>query len=135
MLERFHSLANPKLWICWHSTQVLAYVVNCVTNCYKGMGNHPHILYNKSMNKNIFITNEAARKDPVVIAAMKSILKQMSDEHDRQVAGIAPDTVEVSPVNFLQDVLDDLGDPQLRDREREEYFRNGWGDSRNGCYY
>ena len=87
------------------------------------------------MNKNIFITNEAARKDPVVIAAMKSILKQMSDEHDRHVAGIAPETVEVSPVNFLQDVLDDLGDPQMRDREREEYFRNGWGDSRNGCYY
>ena len=98
------------------------------------MGNHPHILYNKSMNKNIFITNEAARKDPVVIAAMKSILKQMSDEHDRHVAGIAPETVEVSPVNFLQDVLDDLGDPQIRDREREEYFRNGWGDSRNGCW-
>ena len=86
------------------------------------------------MNKNIFITNEAARKDPVVIAAMKSILKQMSDEHDRQVAGIEPETREVSPVNFLQDVLDDLGDPQLRDREREEYFRNGWGDSRNGCW-
>ena len=71
------------------------------------------------MNKNIFITNEAARKDPVVIAAMKSILKQMSDEHDRHVAGIAPETVEVSPVNFLQDVLDDLGDPQIRNRERE----------------
>ena len=86
------------------------------------------------MNNNIFITNEAARKDPVVIAAMKSILKQMSDEHDRHVAGIAPETVEVSPVNFLQDVLDDLGDPQMRDREREEYFRNGWGDSRNGCW-
>ena len=86
------------------------------------------------MNQNIFITNEAARKDPVVIAAMKSILKQMSDEHDRHVAGIAPETVEVSPVNFLQDVLDDLGDPQIRDREREEYFRNGWGDSRNGCW-
>ena len=86
------------------------------------------------MNNNIFLTNEAARKDPVVIAAMKSILKQMSDEHDRHVAGIAPETVEVSPVNFLQDVLDDLGDPQMRDREREEYFRNGWGDSRNGCW-
>ena len=98
------------------------------------MGIRPLILYNKSMNKNIFITNEAARKDPVVIAAMKSILKQMSDEHDRHVAGIAPETVEVSPVNFLQDVLDDLGDPQMRDREREEYFRNGWGDSRNGCW-
>ena len=86
------------------------------------------------MNKNIFITNEAARKDPVVIAAMKSILKQMSDEHDRHVAGIAPETVEVSPVNFLQDVLDDLGDPQIRNREREEYYRNGWGDSLNGCF-
>ena len=86
------------------------------------------------MNKNIFITNEAARKDPVVLAAMKSILKQMSDEHDRHVAGIAPETVEVSPVNFLQDVLDDLGDPQIRTREREEYYRNGWGDSLNGCF-
>ena len=86
------------------------------------------------MNNNIFLTNEAARKDPVVIAAMKSILKQMSDEHDRHVAGIAPQTVEVSPVNFLQDVLDDLGDPQFRNREREEYFRNGWGDSVNGVW-
>ena len=82
--------------------------------------------------KNIFLTNANARKDPAVIAAMASILKQMSDEHDRHVAGIQPETREVSPVNFLQDVLDDLGDPQLRDREREEYFRNGWGDSRNG---
>ena len=86
------------------------------------------------MNNNIFLTNEAARKDPVVIAAMKSILKQMSDEHDRHVAGIAPQTVEVSPVNFLQDVLDDLGDPQFRNREREEYFRNGWGESVNGVW-
>ena len=87
------------------------------------------------MNQNIFITNEAARKDPVVIAAMKSILAQMTAEHDRACAGIAPHTVEVSPVNFLQDVMDDLGDPQCRDREREEYFRNGGGESRNGCYY
>ena len=87
-----------------------------------------------NMNNNIFLTNEAARKDPVVVAAMKSILKQMSDEHDRHVAGIAPQTVEVSPVNFLQDVLDDLGDPQFRNREREEYFRNGWGDSVNGVW-
>ena len=86
------------------------------------------------MNNNIFLTNEAARKDPVVVAAMKSILKQMSDEHDRHVAGIAPQTVEVSPVNFLQDVLDDLGDPQFRNREREEYFRNGWGESVNGVW-
>ncbi len=86
------------------------------------------------MNNNIFITNEAARKDPVVIAAMKSILAQMTAEQDRRVAGIAPDTVEVSPVNFLQDVMDDLGDPQCRNREREEYFRNGWGDSVNGCW-
>ena len=98
------------------------------------MGNRHPIPYNKGMNKNIFITNEAARKDPVVLAAMKSILKQMSDEHDRHVAGIAPETVEVSPVNFLQDVLDDLGDPQIRNREREEYYRNGWGDSLNGCF-
>ena len=84
--------------------------------------------------KNIFLTNANARKDPAVIAAMASILRQMSDEHDRHVSGIQPETREVSPVNFLQDVLDDLGDPQLRDREREEYFRNGWGDSRNRCY-
>lgn len=86
------------------------------------------------MNNNIFITNESARKDPVVIAAMKSILAQMTAEQDRRVAGIAPDTVEVSPVNFLQDVMDDLGDPQCRNREREEYFRNGWGESVNGCW-
>ena len=85
--------------------------------------------------KNIFLTNANARKDPAVIAAMASILRQMTEEHDRHDAGILPETREVSPVNFLQDVLDDLGDPQLRDREREEYFRNGWGDSRNGCYY
>ena len=86
------------------------------------------------MNKNIFLTNANARKDPAVIAAMASILKQMTDEHDRHTSGIQPETVEVSPVNFLQDVLDDLGDPQLRDREREEYFRSGWGDSLNGCW-
>jgi len=87
------------------------------------------------MNKNIFITNETARKDPAVIAAMASILKRMTDERDRKVAGIAPNTVEVSPVNFLQDVMDDLGDPQIRDREREEYYRSGWGDSRQGCFW
>ena len=86
------------------------------------------------MNKNIFLTNENARRDPVVIAAMKSILAQMTDEHDRHTAGIAPETSEVSPVNFLQDVLDDLGDPQFRNREREEYFANGWGDSVNGVW-
>ena len=86
------------------------------------------------MNKNIFLTNENARRDPVVIAAMKSILAQMTDEHDRHIAGIAPETAEVSPVNFLQDVLDDLGDPQFRNREREEYFANGWGDSVNGVW-
>ena len=86
------------------------------------------------MNKNIFLTNESARRDPVVIAAMKSILAQMTDEHDRHIAGIAPETPEVSPVNFLQDVLDDLGDPQFRNREREEYFANGWGDSVNGVW-
>ena len=63
--------------------------------------------------KNIFLTNANARKDPAVIAAMESILKQMSDEHDRQVAGIQPETLEVSPVNFLQDVLNDLGDPRF----------------------
>ena len=63
--------------------------------------------------KNIFLTNAAARRDPAVIAAMASILKQMTDEHDRHVSGIAPETVEVSPVNFLQDVLDDLGDPRF----------------------
>ena len=63
--------------------------------------------------KNIFLTNANARKDPAVIAAMASILKQMSDEHDRQVAGIQPETLEVSTVNFLQDVLNDLGDPRF----------------------
>ena len=57
------------------------------------------------MNKNIFITNETARKDPAVIAAMASILKSMTAERDRKAAGIAPHTVEVSPVNFLQDVM------------------------------
>ena len=117
-----------------HSIKVLAYVVNCVTDCNRVMGNRHPILYNKSMNKNIFLTNESARRDPVVQAAMKSILARMTQEHDRANAGIAPHTVEVSPVNFLQDVMDDLGDPQIRDREREEYFRNGWGDSLNGCW-
>ena len=63
--------------------------------------------------KNIFLTNAAARKDPVVIAAMASILRQMTEEHEREVAGIQPETVEVSPVNFLQDVLNDLGDPRF----------------------
>tara|TARA_B100001996_G_scaffold76744_1_gene56669 strand:+ start:266 stop:460 length:195 start_codon:yes stop_codon:yes gene_type:complete len=63
--------------------------------------------------KNIFLTNAAARKDPVVIAAMASILRQMTEEHDREVAGIQPETIEVSPVNFLQDVLNDLGDPRF----------------------
>ena len=76
------------------------------------MGNRHPILYNKSM-KNIFLTNAAARKDPVVIAAMASILRQMTEEHDREVAGIQPETIEVSPVNFLQDVLNDLGDPRF----------------------
>jgi len=88
-------------------------------------------VYNLSMNKNIFLTNEAARKDPVVIAAMKSILERMQREEDRS---IAPHTVEVSPVNFLQDVMDDLGDPQFRNREREEYFANGWADSHRGVW-
>ena len=134
MQESFHSLANPKRWTCSHFIKVLAYVVNCVTDCNRMMGNRHPILYNKSMNKNIFLTNESARRDPVVQAAMKSILARMTQEHDRASAGIAPHTVQVSPVNFLQDVMDDLGDPQIRDREREEYFRNGWGDSRNGCY-
>ena len=85
------------------------------------------------MNKNIFITNEAARKDPVVVAAMKSILRQMEIETMRD-ATVQPHTREVSPVNFLQDVMDDLGDPQFRNREREEYFANGWGDSVNGVW-
>ena len=73
------------------------------------MGNRHPIPYNKGMNKNIFLTNESARRDPVVQAAMKSILARMTQEHDRASAGIAPHTVEVSPVNFLQDVMDDLG--------------------------
>ena len=83
------------------------------------------------MNKDIFLTNEAARKDPVVVAAMKAILERMQHEAD---ATIAPRTREVSPVNFLQDVMDDLGDPQFRNREREEYFANGWADSHNGVW-
>jgi len=65
------------------------------------------------MNKNIFVTNAAARRDPAVIAAMASILNQMTQEHERHASGIQPETREVSPVNFLQDVLDDLGDPRF----------------------
>ena len=85
------------------------------------------------MNNNIFITNEAARKDPVVVAAMKSILRQMEIESNRD-ATVQPNTREVSPVNFLQDVMDDLGDPVFRNRERDEYYANGWADSHNGVW-
>ena len=74
--------------------------------------------------KNIFLTNAAADRDPVVQAAMQSILQQMTDSHDRHVSGIQPETCEVSPVNFLQDVL---GSPE--DLERREYERMGWAGS------
>ena len=61
----------------------------------------------------IFLTNAAARRDPVVQAAMKSILAQMTRENEMHSAGILPHTQEVSPVNFLQDVLNDLGEPRF----------------------
>ncbi len=61
----------------------------------------------------IFLTNAAARRDPVVQAAMKSILAQMTRENEMHSAGILPHTREVSPVNFLQDVLNDFGDPRF----------------------
>ena len=80
------------------------------------MGNRHPILYNKSMNKNIFLTNASARKDPAVIAAMAAILERIertgSDELPNPY-NCQPHTVEVSPVNFLQDVMDDLGDPRF----------------------
>jgi len=63
--------------------------------------------------KDIFLTNAAARRDPAVQAAMKSILAQMTYEKEHPEMGIQPHTREVSPVNFLQDVLDDLGDPRF----------------------
>jgi len=79
------------------------------------MGNRHPILYNKSM-KNIFLTNANARKDPAVIAAMAAILERIertgSDELPNPYS-CQPHTVEVSPVNFLQDVMDDLGDPRF----------------------
>ena len=79
------------------------------------MGNRHPILYNKSM-KNIFLTNANARKDPAVIAAMAAILQRIertgSDELPNPY-NCQPHTREVSPVNFLQDVMDDSGDPRF----------------------
>jgi len=65
-------------------------------------------VYNLNM-RNIFLTNAAARRDPAVQAAMKSILADLA----RPRPDVQPNTLEVSPVNFLQDVLDDLGDPRF----------------------
>ena len=76
------------------------------------MGNRHPILYNKSM-KNIFLTNANARKDPAVIAAMAAILERIERTGTDALPNVQPHTVEVSPVNFLQDVLDDLGDPRF----------------------
>jgi hypothetical protein len=79
------------------------------------MGNRHPILYNKSM-KNIFLTNAAARRDPAVIAAMAAILERFDRTGSYDLPNpynCQPHTVEVSPVNFLQDVMDDLGDPRF----------------------
>ena len=76
------------------------------------MGNRHPILYNRSM-KNIFLTNAAARRDPVVQAAMAAILERFERTGSYDLPTVQPHTVEVSPVNFLQDVLDDLGDPRF----------------------
>ncbi len=63
--------------------------------------------------KNIFLTNAAARRDPVVQAAMAAILERFERTGSYDLPNVQPHTVEVSPVNFLQDVLDDLGDPRF----------------------
>ena len=66
--------------------------------------------------KNIFLTNAAARRDPVVQAAMAAILERFERTGSYDLPNpysCQPNTVEVSPVNFLQDVMDDLGDPRL----------------------
>ena len=63
--------------------------------------------------KNIFLTNAAARRDPVVQAAMAAILERFERTGSYDLPNVQPNTVEVSPVNFLQDVLDDLGDPRF----------------------
>ena len=79
------------------------------------MGNRHPILYNRSM-KNIFLTNAAARRDPVVQAAMAAILERFERTGSYDLPNpysCQPNTVEVSPVNFLQDVMDDLGDPRF----------------------
>ena len=58
-------------------------------------------VYNLNMN-NIFqhtLSNAAARRDPAVIAAMKAITDRNYDA--------LPECVSLSPVNFLQDVLDE----------------------------
>ena len=66
--------------------------------------------------KNIFLTNAAARRDPAVIAAMAAILERFDRTGSYDLPNpynCQPHTVEVSPVNFLQDVMDDLGDPRF----------------------
>jgi len=58
-------------------------------------------VYNLNM-RNIFqhtLSNAAARRDPAVIAAMKAITDRNYNE--------LPECISVSPVNFLQDVLDE----------------------------
>jgi hypothetical protein len=52
--------------------------------------------------RNIFqhtLSNAAARRDPAVIAAMKAITDRNYNE--------LPECISISPVNFLQDVLDE----------------------------
>jgi len=65
--------------------------------------------------KNIFLTNAAARRDPAVIAAMAAILERIerTGSDELPIPGCQPHTREISPVNFLQDVMDDLGDPRF----------------------
>ena len=63
--------------------------------------------------KNIFLTNAAARRDPVVQAAMAAIHERIERTGTDALPNVQPPTDEVSPVNFLQDVLDDLGDPRF----------------------
>tara|TARA_E500000331_G_scaffold312629_1_gene320706 strand:- start:121 stop:315 length:195 start_codon:yes stop_codon:yes gene_type:complete len=63
--------------------------------------------------KNIFLTNAAARRDPVVQAAMAAILQRIERTGTDALPNVQPHTIEVSPVNFLQDVMDDLGDPRF----------------------
>jgi len=66
--------------------------------------------------KNIFLTNAAARRDPAVIAAMAAILERFERTGSYDLPNpysCQPHTREISPVNFLQDVMDDMGDPRF----------------------